>query len=95
MRDVIQGLVAAEAEAKQLIQSARDEAGRVVQEAQKRAQDLAARMRAETRADVEKILQGAVAEAQGIKEQRLLKARSEIAGRMQLDAGQRRPSFRR
>jgi vacuolar-type H+-ATPase subunit H len=85
MRDVIQGLLETESQAKQMVQSAREEAERLIADAQKRAQGLLAQTRAETRAQAETIVESAVNQAQAEKKQRLEKATEQVGTTVQLD----------
>ena len=78
MRDVIHGLIQAESEAKALVQAARDQGEQLVVEAQKRAQGLLTRSRAETRLQAEKIVESAVNEAHAEKKQCLEKAKARL-----------------
>ncbi len=89
MREIIQDLVDAEAQASRIVQAAREEADRLVAEAQKRAQERVGQARAEARVQAEKIIQAAVEEAQQLKRQRLAQAEVEIRERVRLDAATR------
>jgi vacuolar-type H+-ATPase subunit H len=86
MREIIQSLVAAEAEAQRIVQSGQEEAERLLAEAEKRAQTILSTARSEARLEGERLVRAAVEESQESKRQQLQKARAEIQERVQLDA---------
>ena len=63
MREVIQGLIETEREARGIAQSARVTADALVADAEKRAQDLVARAREEVRAEAASAIETAVSAA--------------------------------
>lgn len=85
MRQVIQEVLAAEAEAKQLIEAAHDEAERLRAEAEKQAQEAIARRRAGARGEADQMVETAVGEAQREKRAQLEKMRAAIRQRDRLD----------
>lgn len=60
MRDVIQKVIAAEAEGRRIVEAAKTEAERISSDAQKKAQDIVARARQEARAEAERMVEAAV-----------------------------------
>jgi len=85
MRDLIQKVIATEAEAKQQVQSARIEAERISTEARKRAQDLVTAARQAAQLEADKILAAGLHAAEVEKHQRLARATAEIETQIQLD----------
>jgi vacuolar-type H+-ATPase subunit H len=85
MRDVIQKIIASEAEAKQLVASARAESERIVSEARKRAEALRARVNRETQAEAERILAGATRNGEREKAGRVALAAAEIKTQVRLE----------
>ncbi|MDE3068271.1 MAG: hypothetical protein KGJ60_12055 [Verrucomicrobiota bacterium] len=85
MRDVIQKVIEAEAEAKRLVQAARIEAERMESTARKQAQDLVAQARQEARWEAEKILEAATQEAEQERKERLAGATARIETQVRLD----------
>jgi len=85
MRNVIQKVLAAEAEAKNLLDAGRVEADRIREAAQKKGQALLALSRQETRGEVETILETATRQAELEKQERLAKAAVEIETQFRLD----------
>ena len=85
MRDVIQSVIAAEAEAKGLVAAARAEADRLSAAAQKSSQDLVARARQEARIEAERIVEAAVNEAGREKQERLTRVAAEIETQVRLE----------
>jgi vacuolar-type H+-ATPase subunit H len=88
MRDVIQKVIAAEAEANHLVLAARTEADRLVTEARLRAGDLVERARTEARVEFTKILAAAEERACREKTERLNLAANEIKKTICLDETQ-------
>lgn len=86
MRDVIQGVIEAEGEARRIVEAAHQEEERLIGAAQAQAQATLARAREEIRVQAETIIQSDVQQAQVEKKRRLEKAEFEIRGTMQLDA---------
>jgi len=89
MREVIQQLVAAEAEAQRIVQAAQAEADHILADGQHQAQALVARGREETRAAAEKLLATAIANAERDKQERLAQACEEIDAQVRLDEDSR------
>ena len=89
MRDVIQKVIAAEAEAKRILGAGRAEGDRILSEARQQAQELAARSRQEARAEAGRILESAVQEAEGEKQKRLSRSIAEIEAQIHLDEATR------
>ena len=85
MRDVIQSVLATEAEAESIVATARIEADRILSEAQKQSQDMIARAGLEARAEAERIVEAAVNEAGQEKQERLARATVEIENQIQLE----------
>ncbi len=85
MRDVIQKVIATEAQAKQLVDAARAEAERIVSNARKEAETLVARAREESRAEAQGLIEAATREAGREKEQRLARVTAEIEKEVHLD----------
>jgi vacuolar-type H+-ATPase subunit H len=85
LREVIQQLVAVEAEAKRIVQAAQTEADRVLGDAQRQAQELVARGREETRGASEQLVATAIAEAERNKQAHLAQAGKEIETQVCLD----------
>ena len=78
MHDVIQKVVATEAEAKRMVLAVKSEAERVLSEAQKRAQEFVVSARQTARVETDKILATALEEAELEKKERLARAAAEI-----------------
>lgn len=85
MRDVIKNVIAAEAEARELVATAQTKAGRITSDAQKRSQDVVARAHLEARAGAEQILEAALKEAGREKQERLVQAAAEIETQVRLE----------
>jgi vacuolar-type H+-ATPase subunit H len=85
MRDVIQRIIAAEAEARQRVQAANSEAERILSEARKRAQELVAAARQTARLDAEKMLATTLQTAAAEKKERLAHAAAEIETQVRVD----------
>lgn len=85
MRDVIQSVIATEAEARNLVAAARAEADRISSDAQKRSQDLVARARQEARTAAERMVEAAVNEARREKQERLARTTAEIETQVRLE----------
>jgi len=85
MRDVIQKVIATEAEAKQRVQAAKSEAERILSEARKRAQELVAAARQTARLDAEKMLATTLQTAAAEKQERLTHAAAEIETQVRVD----------
>jgi len=88
MRDVIQKVIASEAEANQQVQAARVEADRLVTDARIRAGDLVERARNEVRVESAKILATAEEQACLEKTERLNLAANKIKATICLDETQ-------
>ena len=85
MRDVIQKVIASEAEAKHRVQAARSEAERVLSEAQKRAQEMVATARQTARREAEKVLADAMPAAEAQQRQQLTRVADEIERQVSVD----------
>lgn len=90
MRDVIQKIVATEAEAKRTVEEARAQADHILSEARKKAQDIAAQAHLEAIAEAECIVAAAVEDAEKEKEERLARAAAKIAKQAGIDEADRR-----
>lgn len=86
MRELIQGLLEAETEARSLVRSARAEADRRVAEAEKIARDRVAQGRRETRAEATRIIDTATEAAGRLRNERLTMAAEEVSRRVCMDA---------
>ena len=85
MHEVIQQLVAVEAEAKRIVQAGQTEADRILADAQRQAQELVACGREETRVAAEQLVAAAIAEAERNKQARLAHVGKEIETQVCLD----------
>lgn len=85
MREVIQKLVDAEAEARRTIEAARTEAAAVVSGARRSAEELAAQSRRDAREEAERTVQSAVLEARGQARERLTRATADIESEVRVD----------
>ena len=85
MRDVIKNVIAAEAEARELVAMAQAEADRITADAQKRSQDIVARAHLEARAGAHQIVDTAMNEAGREKQERLVRATAEIKTQVRLE----------
>jgi vacuolar-type H+-ATPase subunit H len=89
MREVIQGLIEAESEARSIVQLAREEADGLVSEARQRARDLVAQSRQAARAEAAQTIEAAVAAAQQEKMKQLERAATEIQIQVRMDEATR------
>ena len=78
MREVIQQLIAVEAEAQQIVQAAQAQADQILADAQHQAQELTARGREEARLAAETLITTAIANADRDKQERLAQASVDI-----------------
>lgn len=85
MREVIQDLLAAETEAKAMVQHAHEEADQIVAEAEKRARAFVTNARAETHARTQATISAMVEDAQASKRQELEKNAANARNRLRLD----------
>jgi vacuolar-type H+-ATPase subunit H len=85
MREVIEGLLVAEREARGIVQAARAEADGLVADAKKRAGDLLAQVHEETRADASQTIEHAVEVARQEKARRLQQVTVEIQSQVRMD----------
>ncbi len=85
MREVIQKVLEAEAEAKRLVEAAKAEADRLVSQAQQESQEFVARAREEARAEAGRLLDAATRQAEQEKRERLDRAAADIETQIQLD----------
>jgi vacuolar-type H+-ATPase subunit H len=85
MREVIQQLIAVEAEAQQIVQAAQAQADQILADAQHEAQELTARGREEARLAAETLITTAIANADRDKQERLAQASDEIETQVLLD----------
>ncbi len=90
MRDVVQKVIEAEAEAKRLVQAAQAEAERILAEAQNQGQQLITRARQEARTEAERMVEAAVRAAEQEKQKRLAHLAAEIESSLRLDEATRR-----
>ena len=90
MREVIQKVIAAEAEAKRLREAARVEGERVLADARQHALELTDAARKEARLAADQRLEAADRVAQAQKTERLAQATAEIETRVRLDDSERR-----
>lgn len=86
MHEVIQRVIAAEAEARGLVQAAKAQAHRLLLEAEKQGQDLIAQVRQESREEADRIVDAAVLAAEREKQERLARVAREIEAEVRLDA---------
>jgi len=89
MHEVIQKVIATEAEAKRMVQAARSEAELILSAAQKRAQEMTRAARQEVQIESGKILAAATAAAEGDQQTRLATVAGEIENQVHLDAAAR------
>ncbi len=85
MRDVIQKVMAAETEAKRLVEEARAEADRILSDARRKGQDTAARAYQEAGAEADRIVAAAIDAAEKEKQENLARAAAEMASRIGFD----------
>ena len=85
VHDVIQKVIATEAEAKRLVEAAKVEAGRITAAAQKQGEELVARARQEALAEAGRIVSAAVREAERRKQEQLVRAAAEIEAQIRFD----------
>jgi vacuolar-type H+-ATPase subunit H len=85
MREVIQQIIATEAEAKALVEAARAEAERILAEARTASQEMIELARREARIEGERIVHEAVEVAEGEKEASLKLARAGIESQIRLN----------
>jgi len=89
MRDVIQKIVAAENEARVIVEAAKAEADRILSDAKKKGQDIGERTRQEALVEAEKIVEAAVEAAEREKQRRLAEAAAQIESQIQLEPATR------
>ena len=89
MRDVIQKIIAAENEAKLMVEQAKAEAERILSDAQKKGQDIIERAREEAFVEAERIIEAATEGAEREKHDRLAQIAAEIERDVQLDQERR------
>lgn len=85
MREIIQMVIETEAEAKRIVEAAREEAERLLLDVRSQRQNLLDRARQEARLAAEKTLEGATQEAGQEKQVRLAWAAAEIETQIGLD----------
>lgn len=85
MREVIQRVIAAEAEAKRIVATAHAEAERMAAEARHRTDSLVAHARADANGEAEQIVNAAVREAELEKQEQLARIAAEIEAQIRLD----------
>lgn len=85
MREVIQQLMAVEAEAQQIVQAAQAQADQILADAQHQAQELAARRREESRLAADALITTAIANADRDKQECLAQASEEMETQVLLD----------
>ena len=89
MRDVIQRIIAAEAEAKRIVEIAVAEAERISSEARKQGEHLVAQARLEANLEAERMLEVSLGEAEREKQKRLAGVSAEIEAQVCLDSSTR------
>jgi vacuolar-type H+-ATPase subunit H len=85
MHEVIQNVLATEAEARGMVAAARAEAERILAEAQQQSRDVVARARQDARAEAARILEAAANEAEGERQNRLKLAAAAIKAEVRLE----------
>jgi V/A-type H+-transporting ATPase subunit G/H len=85
MREVIQKVIATEAEAKHLVEAARAEAGRIIAEAQRQAEALISQARQDARVEGERILTATVDEAGRERQEQVTRATQEMESELRFD----------
>ena len=85
MRDEIQRVMAAEKEARQILDEADSERDRILREARIKAEELIARSRLETRKETETIVADAIKQGEQEKEGRLAQIAADIENQIHLD----------
>lgn len=85
MREVIQRVIAAEAEAKRIVAAAQAEAEQIAAEARNRTDTLVAHARADANAEAERIVDAAVRDAELEKQEQLARIAAEIEAQIRLD----------
>lgn len=86
MHEVIQKVIAAEAEARGLVEAAKAQANRLLLEAEKQGQNLIAQVRQESRVEADRIVKAAILAAEREKQERLARVACEIEAKVRLDA---------
>lgn len=85
MREVIQGVIAAEAEAERLVDGARSEANQILADAKRQARELVARARQEARVEGQSIVDAAIATAEREKQEHLVQLTTHLEQQVTLD----------
>lgn len=85
MREVIEGLLAAEREARGIVQAARTEADGLVADAKKRARDMLVHAHEDARADASQTIETGVELARQEKASRLRQVTDEIQSQVRMD----------
>jgi vacuolar-type H+-ATPase subunit H len=85
MHDVIEKIIAAESEAKLIVEAARTEADQILSEAQKKGRDVVEKTRQEVLIEAERIVEAAMEAAEREKQQRLVNTAIEIERQIQLE----------
>ena len=85
MREVIESLVRVEAKAQRVVESAREEAERLVAEAEQRAREVLTRGLGEARAEAADYIETAIESARQEKARRLQAAAAEIGSQARMD----------
>lgn len=86
MKEVIQQVVAAEAEAKQRVQAAKISAGQMVDSARRRSQEILAAAREQARQEATRIIEEGALADEAEKQRRLVEAETELAATVRLEA---------
>lgn len=89
MRDVIQKIIAAENEARLIVEAAKAEADRILSDAKKKGHDIVERTRQEALIEAEKIVEAAAEAAECEKQRRLAEAAAQIESRVRLEPAAR------
>ena len=85
MQDAITSIMAAEHEAKRLVDEADAERTRIIREAQNKADEMATQAHRETRKEAEQFVADAVREAEREKQEKLVHIKTEIENQIHLD----------
>lgn len=85
MQDVIQRIIAADSEARRIVESAKDEADRILSDAQKKGRDIVEQARARALLESEAIMTAAAKKAEQEKQLRLAEAVIEIEKQIRLE----------
>lgn len=93
MREVIQRVLTAEAEAKGLVAAARQEADGLLSAARRESDEVVARVTREARLEAQRLVEAAVSAAQREKEDRLTEVAAGLETGLRLDEGARQDAI--